>query len=328
MITKITKARTIRIGAGLLEELWPEIVKAAGYLTKRPPSRQIDWKTPLESLYLSLGITNPRPIITHLKAYGCRAYPLNHRIPRTKKLEPRARVGCLVGYESTNIFRIWILSEERVVATRDVTFQEMVFYDPKEPDLVSQLRERADQKPEVIEGSHTPRPSIDNDIDTDTDDGEDSQERSLEGPEQTGLPTDSLETSDDNSTPQPPEEANRTNPLHYQHRRIRHNRHTMRLERLWVTLILRMSYKDLVRDDQQRRYDDRLTLQTWTDLKNCPDITQHLPPEFNTVVAASIETRCRHHLVHGRHVLIPYGCHQGISESQTPQHHPTASKNV
>ena len=38
----ITKARSIRIGARLPEELWPEIAKAAGYLTNRSPSRQVD----------------------------------------------------------------------------------------------------------------------------------------------------------------------------------------------------------------------------------------------------------------------------------------------
>jgi len=53
-------------------------------------------------------------------------------------------------------------------------------------------------------------------------------------------------------------------------------------------------------------HDDRLTSQTWTDMKIYPGITQHLPPEFNTAVAASTDTRCHHHLVHGRiyrHIL-------------------------
>lgn len=81
-------------------------------------------------------------------------------------------MGYLVGYDWTNIFRIWIPSEERVVSTRDVTFQETVFYDPKEPDLASQLRIRADQILDVIEDTHPPSSSNTNDIDTDSNEEE------------------------------------------------------------------------------------------------------------------------------------------------------------
>jgi hypothetical protein len=197
----ITNARTIRIGARLLEEPWLEVVYAVGCLTNRSPSRQLDWKAPLDSLHLSLGTTNPRPNIAHLKIYGCRAYPLNPRIPRTKKLEPRAHIGYLVGYDSTNIFRIWIPSEERVVTTRDFTFQETVFYDSKESDLASQLRVLADQILDVIEVAYPPSLSNTSDIDTDSDDGEDSQERS---PEQAN---DGSAPLNDSATPQSAEES-------------------------------------------------------------------------------------------------------------------------
>jgi len=137
----VTKARAMQIGARLPEELWPEAAKTAAYLVNRSPSKQLDWKTPLETLQRALGRQNPSPSIAHLRVYGCRAYPLNPRIPRKKKLEPRAHIGYLVGYNSTNIFRIWVPSEKKVIATRDVTFNETRFYDPEEPDLASQLHE-------------------------------------------------------------------------------------------------------------------------------------------------------------------------------------------
>ena len=56
-----------------------------------------------------------------------------------------------------------------MAATQDVTFQETVFYDPKEPDLASQLRVRVDQILDVIEDIHPPSSC---DIDTDSDDEE------------------------------------------------------------------------------------------------------------------------------------------------------------
>jgi len=52
------------------------------------------------------------------------AYPLIHKIPKKQKLRPRAQIGYLIGYNSSNIFRIWIPEELKVVVTRDVTFDE------------------------------------------------------------------------------------------------------------------------------------------------------------------------------------------------------------
>ena len=93
-----------------------------------------------------------------------------------------------------------------MVAARDVTFQETVFYDRKEPDLASQLRVRADQILDVIEVIHPPSSSNTDDIDTDSDDGEDSQESS---PEQT---TDGSAPVDDHVTPQSTEETQPAKP--------------------------------------------------------------------------------------------------------------------
>ena len=85
----------------------------------------------------------PVPSYGHLKAYGCRAYPLTTEVKRGKerkrKLKPRAHIGYLVGYDSTNIFRIWVPALSKVIHTRDVTFNEDLFFDPKSEDLTAQL---------------------------------------------------------------------------------------------------------------------------------------------------------------------------------------------
>ena len=131
----LTKARAIQIGAQLPEDLWPEAVKTAGYLTNRLPSRLLEWKSPLETMQTAVGIPKPLPNIGHLRIYGCRAYALDRHIPRTKKLEPRTHIGYLVGYDSTNIFRIWIPSKQKIISTHDITLNETLFYDPKTPDI-------------------------------------------------------------------------------------------------------------------------------------------------------------------------------------------------
>lgn len=144
------RARALRIGARLPDELWPEAFKAAGYLNNRTPKRGLEWKTPFEA------ILKQRPQLSHLYPYGCRAYPLRKNIPRSHKLESRALIGYLVGYDSTNIYRIWIPSRGRVVRTRDVTFNKGQFYDPKELDSGHLLTTEIEDLIEVIE---MPEPS-------------------------------------------------------------------------------------------------------------------------------------------------------------------------
>ena len=131
----------------LPEYLWPEPTKVTGYILNRTPIKKLDWKTPIEMLYCLLGLLNPIPELSHLMAYACRAYLLipKETIPRKQKLTPRAHINYLVGYDSTNIYRIWVPSKKKVIRTRDVTFDEKLFYDPKEPDLARILQLEVEQ---------------------------------------------------------------------------------------------------------------------------------------------------------------------------------------
>ena len=127
------------IAANLPADLWPEIVKAAGYISNRTPVQKLGWKTPFEA------VTKTKPQFAHLHVYGCRAYPLIQKIPRRAKLDSRAHIGHLVGYDSTNIFRIWIPSRNKVIRTRDVTFKDDLVYDPAELDIGILLREEVEE---------------------------------------------------------------------------------------------------------------------------------------------------------------------------------------
>jgi hypothetical protein len=64
-------------------------------------------------------LDNPRP-----HTYDCRAYAMTEHAQlkkrRLRKLDPRAHIGYLVGYDSTNIFRVWIPHQGKVISTRDV----------------------------------------------------------------------------------------------------------------------------------------------------------------------------------------------------------------
>ena len=134
----VTKARCIRVKASLPEEMWPEMIKASAYLVNRTPTKHLDWKSPFECLQASLGRTIITPNIGHLKVYGCKTYvyiPEEIRERDTHhKLAPRARIGYLVGYNSTNIYRIWFPHNGEVRPERNVAFNETAFFDPKDLD--------------------------------------------------------------------------------------------------------------------------------------------------------------------------------------------------
>ena len=100
----------MRISARLPEDYWPEIMAAASYLYNMTPVQDYGWRSPFQRLRELLGRRILIPPFSHLKAYGCRAYPLTREVKkdveRKRKLKPRAHIGYLVGYDASNIYRI------------------------------------------------------------------------------------------------------------------------------------------------------------------------------------------------------------------------------
>ena len=142
--TLMERSRAMQLEASLPPSLGPEAFLAAGYALNRTPNEQLGWKTPYEIAY-------GKPLsLTHMHVYGCKTYTLDERIKRGDKLAPRALIGHLVGYNSTNIYRIWIPSLHKVIRTRDVTFDETSFYDPKGQDINYLLRDALEDTLQTI----------------------------------------------------------------------------------------------------------------------------------------------------------------------------------
>ena len=106
----IEKARAMRLAANLPHDLWNEIVNSAVYLRDRTPRKSITWKSPYEKFYsyTSESASPSKPQLAHLRAYSCRAYAITAdaqlKQRQRMKLDPRAHIGYLVGYDSTNIY--------------------------------------------------------------------------------------------------------------------------------------------------------------------------------------------------------------------------------
>jgi len=60
--------------------------------------------------------------------FGCKAFAMTSEAQlkknRLQRFNPKAWIGYLVGYNSTNIYRIWNPVTNRVILTRDVIFNE------------------------------------------------------------------------------------------------------------------------------------------------------------------------------------------------------------
>ena len=162
------RARCMRLSSHLPEDIWPEIYKAAVYLINRSPKQMRNWQTPMGMWRLHLcskqGIQQDyKPSISHLKVYGCLAYTMTAdaqlKKKRRKRLRSRVNIGWLVGYSSTNIFRIWIPSLGKVVSMSDVLFDEDVrFKEDYDPFPANERTTVAD----YVQDCSVPESEIDN----------------------------------------------------------------------------------------------------------------------------------------------------------------------
>jgi hypothetical protein len=77
-----------------------------------------------------------------LKAYDCTAYATTviykQKKARLRKLDPRADISYLMGYNFINIYRVWIPYTGKIISTKDVIFDESKFFNGKTEFLFSE----------------------------------------------------------------------------------------------------------------------------------------------------------------------------------------------
>jgi hypothetical protein len=115
--TLIDKARCMMIAANISQNLWTAAVENANYLRNRSPSSVLGGVSPYEKL------NNKLPKLSHLKIFGCEAYPLD-LVNQNSKFEARAKKNCImIGYaEKEGIYWIYDKFKKQIFKSRDVKF--------------------------------------------------------------------------------------------------------------------------------------------------------------------------------------------------------------
>jgi len=86
------------------------------YVQNRSPHRILGDNTPEEAF------TGAKPVVSHLRIFGC---PMYIHVPKDKrtKLDPSGNKGTFVGYSDTSkAYRIYIPRQRQIEVSRDVTF--------------------------------------------------------------------------------------------------------------------------------------------------------------------------------------------------------------
>jgi hypothetical protein len=103
---------------------------ATSYILNRSPQERLKWKSPYQALIEWLKWTTLL-LLTQMHKYGCLAYPRINNQPKLNRLNSRAEIRFLVGWQSSNIYHVWIPSRNKVIFSRDVTFNEEGKWDSK-----------------------------------------------------------------------------------------------------------------------------------------------------------------------------------------------------
>ena len=129
------RARCLKIAANLPNYLWKELYKVSAFLLNRTPVKSLGWITPWEA------VTGNKPSFSYVEQFGCKAYATIKKIPKLQRLELRAYIGYLVGWDATDIYRIWLPSKHKIIRTRDVIFSKEV-YNPTDLDASAVLNDK------------------------------------------------------------------------------------------------------------------------------------------------------------------------------------------
>lgn len=110
--------RTMLHAAKLDKPFWAEAASTAVYLRNLCPTKAVKGMTPYELW------TGMKPVVSHLRPFGCLAYVHVSKSNRDK-LDVKSSRGIFLGYSRTSrAWRVWDINSQSLIETRDVIFEE------------------------------------------------------------------------------------------------------------------------------------------------------------------------------------------------------------
>ncbi|CAI7865162.1 unnamed protein product [Closterium sp. NIES-53] len=125
--TLVEAVRSLLQHSKLGSEWWGEASSLAAWIRNRLPTKVLPGTTPFEAW------SRTKPNLSRLRTFGCLSYyhvpdPLRH------KLQPKARAAIYLGIAANErAWRVWDLSDKRVVTSQDVVFDEDKFPTKEQP---------------------------------------------------------------------------------------------------------------------------------------------------------------------------------------------------
>ena len=122
------KVRCMLSEYGLNQKLWVKAASTACYLINRSPNSSLEFKVPEEVW------SGHKHSYYHLRPFGCVAYIHISQ----GKFNPRARKGIFLCYPNgVKGHRIWLIDEKNIVISKDIVFNEKVFFKTNSDSLTS-----------------------------------------------------------------------------------------------------------------------------------------------------------------------------------------------
>jgi transposase InsO family protein len=148
------KTRCMLRGSNLRKTFWIEAALTAVYLINRSPTKAIGGnKVPAEVWY------GTRPNLKKLRKFGCVAFVKKNKSDIGNKMESRSKKCILLGF-CPNGYRLWSLSERKIISACDVVFDESrISFDGELGNEIMRVSEEEETGSNGVAGSGEDEPN-------------------------------------------------------------------------------------------------------------------------------------------------------------------------
>ena len=106
--------------------MWNKAYKIAGYIVNRTLTKRLKQRIFFEIFIKSIFT------MVYIYLFSYKVFFLIYKTFKLAKMSPKVQIGYLYNYNSTNIFRIWLFIQDKIIRIRDVKFNDNNLYYPSD----------------------------------------------------------------------------------------------------------------------------------------------------------------------------------------------------